>query len=81
MSQDCEHAELEEAVVTPRHLHHPGKIAELVPEFSKGVRYYLSMLEDGDNPIHSLGHIEELCREFGASVRAEWGRLKAESDA
>jgi len=44
--------------------------------FLHGVRYYLGMLEDGDSWGHSLGHIEELCREFQAAADARVGKVR-----
>ena len=48
--------------------------------FLHGVRYYLGMLEDGDSWGHSLGHIEELCRELQAAINALAGRATEPPD-
>lgn len=43
---------------------------EPAARFAHGVRYYLGMLEDGDQWWHSLGHIESCCKEFGEAIES-----------
>ena len=38
-------------------------------EFIWGVRYYAGMLERGDDLSHSVGHIEQLCKDASQRVR------------
>lgn len=51
--------------------------AEQPANFIHGVRYYLGMLEDGDDWGHPLGHIESLCTEFQAAIDARAGKAPA----
>jgi hypothetical protein len=50
--------------------------AEQPANFIHGIRYYLGMLEDGDDWSHSLGHIESLCKDFRAVTDARAGKAQ-----
>lgn len=48
--------------------------------FIFGIRYYAGMLEDGDSWGHSLGHIQECCKEFAVATAERAGRPPPEEE-